>query len=67
MKRPSDGLVRLKSLARCFGDDADYDVKAVSALGTGPVPFERDETSMTINIGIGQDDGYPVGFEIQID
>lgn len=67
MKRPADGVIRLKSLARCYHDDADYDVKAVTALGCGPVPFERDETCMTVRIGPGPDDGYPVGIEIQID
>lgn len=67
MKRPTDGVVRLKSLARCFHDDADYDVKKVTALGVGAVPFERDEHCMAIHIGSGADDGTPVGFEIQID
>lgn len=67
MKRPSDGVVRLKALARCFGDDADYDVKNVSLLGGGEVPFERDETCMTIHIGAAPDDGYPIGFKIEID
>lgn len=67
MKRPLDGVVRLKSLARCFGDDADYDVKGVRMLGSGPVPYERDEVSMTIRIEIEPNDEYPVGFEIEID
>jgi len=67
MKRPADGVVRLKSLARCFGDGADYDVKRVKRLGGGDVPYERDETAMTARIGAEPDDGYPVGFEISID
>ena len=67
MKRPSDGVVRLNALARCFEDDADYDVKSVALLGGEKVPFERDETCMTIQIGTAQDDGYPIGFEIEID
>ncbi len=67
MKRPADGVVRLKALARCFEDDADYDVKRVTRLGGEEVPFERDEACMTIHIGTAQDDGYPVGFEIEID
>jgi alpha-L-fucosidase len=67
MKRPADGIVRLKSLARCFGDGADYDVKRVKRLDGGDVPYERDDTAMTVRIGVEPDDGYPVGFEISID
>jgi alpha-L-fucosidase len=60
MKRPQDGLVRLKALGRCFQNDADYDVKAVRLLGGGAVPFERDEAAMTIRIQPGVEDEYPV-------
>lgn len=67
MKRPPDGVVRLKMLARCFENGADYDVKGVTQLGGGAVPFERDEQCMTIRIESGTGDGYPVGFEIEID
>lgn len=67
MKRPQDGVVRLTALARCFGNGADFDVKAVKQLGGGVVAFERDEACMSIHIGHGTDDGYPVGFEIEID
>jgi hypothetical protein len=59
--------VKLKALARCFGDDADFDVKAVRALGGESVSFERDETSMTIKIKPFVSDEYPVGFAIEID
>ena len=67
MKRPADGIVRLKALARCFENGPDYDVKGVTQLGGGAVPFQRDEREMTLRIGSGADDGYPVGFEITID
>lgn len=67
MRRPADGIVRLTSLARCYGHDADYDVRAARLLGAGPVPFERDETCMTVHLPIAPYDGYPVGIEIEID
>lgn len=67
MKRPPDGVVRLKALARCFENGSDYDVKGVTQLGGGAVPFERDEASMAIHIGDAPGDGYPVGFMIEID
>lgn len=67
MRRPEGGVVRLKSLARCYGDDADYDVKAVRMLGHGAVAYERDEECMTIRTDPNPSDRYPIGFEIRID
>lgn len=67
MKRPEDGVVRLRALAHSVGHNADYDVRGVRLLGGGTVKYERDQTFMTLYAEDAPDTGYPLCFEIAID
>jgi alpha-L-fucosidase len=67
MRTPEDGVVRLTALARNYSHSSDYLVGKVSLLGGGEVPFERDETCMTVRLSPAPGGEYPVGLRIDID
>ncbi len=67
MRPPEDGVVRLTALARNYSHSSDYLVGKVSLLGRGEVPYERDETCMTVRLTPAPGGEYPIGLRIDID
>ena len=68
MNPPEDGVLRMKAFARTFTDATDYNVVGVRMMDGTEVPFDRDETCMTVRCGASAwRRGYPAGVCVELD